>query len=156
VTESNEYTFADKHKLPSGPWHDEPDKLVWVDEATDLDCMIVRSPLGMLCGYVGVPPEHPNHGKGYWHDEGGPGVGGHGGGPYTHRCEGTICHVPEEGRPHDVWWFGFDCGHYLDYVPAMTLGAWQDARASYKNIDFVRTEVESLARQLAAIEVDGD
>ena len=41
------------------------DKAQWVDEATGLDCLIVRGPSGALCGYVGVAPGHPWHGKDY-------------------------------------------------------------------------------------------
>src|SRR5689334_8643487 len=51
--------------MPPGPWTSEPDKVQWLDDATDLDCLIVRGPMGALCGYVGVPPEHLWHGKGY-------------------------------------------------------------------------------------------
>ena len=55
-TESNEYT-VDKTGWPEGPWMTEPDKLVWIDVDTDLDCMAVRAPTtGAWCGYVGVPP----------------------------------------------------------------------------------------------------
>jgi hypothetical protein len=48
-----------------GEWHSEPDKIQWADEATGLPCLIVRGPVGALCGYVGVQPGHALHGKGY-------------------------------------------------------------------------------------------
>ena len=144
MSETNEY-IMDKSGFPPGPWMDEPDKLVWVDEATDLDCMIVRGPLGALCGYVGVGPDHPNHGKSVWYDEGGPSVDVHGGLTFSAKCdeEGTICHVPQPGRITDVWWFGFDCAHAWDLVPRMTY-----MEGTYKDIEFVRHEVTELARQL--------
>lgn len=51
---------------PPGPWDKEPfDKMNWIDEATSLDCMMVRGPMGSWCGYVGVPPGHLFHGKQY-------------------------------------------------------------------------------------------
>lgn len=61
------YTIpVEKRSWGSGPWNDEPDKMQYGDEDTGLLCLIVRNPgLGNLCGYVGVPPEHPWHGKGY-------------------------------------------------------------------------------------------
>ena len=54
---------VDKSGWPAGPWHREPDKIQWQDEATGLPCLIVRGPVGSLCGYVGVPSGHPLHGK---------------------------------------------------------------------------------------------
>lgn len=60
-----EYRTRDKSKWGQGPWQEEPDKAQWVDEATGLDCLIVRGPSGALCGYVGVPESHPWHGKDY-------------------------------------------------------------------------------------------
>ena len=145
MSESNEYAM-DKSGLPPGPWMDEPDKLVWVDTATNLDCMIVRGPLGSLCGYVGVDSEHPNHGKTYWTDEGGLDVDVHGGITYANKCEGTVCHVPEPGRTADIWWFGFDCAHYMDVVPRMKSMGMETG--TYKDIGYVRREVTDLARQL--------
>lgn len=46
-----------------GAWVDEPDKAQWQDETTGLPCLLVRNPGGALCGYVGVYPTHPYHGK---------------------------------------------------------------------------------------------
>lgn len=60
-----EYRTVDKSGWSDGPWQSEPDKRQWQDEETGLPCLIVRGPAGALCGYVGVSPEHPWHGKGY-------------------------------------------------------------------------------------------
>ena len=50
-----ELHVVDKTTWAEGPWKDEPDKVVGVDEATGLDCMIVRhDEYGHFCGYVGV------------------------------------------------------------------------------------------------------
>lgn len=43
----------------------------------------------------------------------------HGGLTYSNMCSGKICHVPEEGRPDKVFWFGFDCAHYMDEAPEL-------------------------------------
>ena len=57
---------ARKNLPPEGPWKDEPDYQHWVDEKTGLDCLIVRQPSGgHLCGYVGIPKNHPLYGIGY-------------------------------------------------------------------------------------------
>lgn len=63
--EAREYRTKDKKAWGHGPWQDEPDKISWVDEATGLDCLIVRNHGGALCGYVGVPETHPLFGLGY-------------------------------------------------------------------------------------------
>jgi hypothetical protein len=61
-----EYRTVDKSEWAvRGPWDHEPDKLQWQDEETSLPCLIVRGPAGALCGYVGVPKDHPLHGKDY-------------------------------------------------------------------------------------------
>lgn len=163
----NEIDTVLKAKLPPGPWLDEPDKVQWYDEATGMACLIVRNHSGALCGYAGVEPGHPWHGIDY-----GSCVQGcdddwcehrpdsltqvHGGLTYAAGCQvnGKVCHVPAEGRSHDVWWFGFDCAHYLDVVPQYDLLApgLNAGGATYKNMDYVRAEVTSLAQQLSAVQ----
>lgn len=162
-----EYRTMDKRSWGAGPWQDECDKVQWVDAATGLDCLIVRNHMGGLCGYVGVGPEHPAHGIGYT----GPpcdALSVHGGLTFAGQCdEGApvgegICHVPEAGRPADVWWLGFDCGHYMDFLPAMearlrdtpgmpSLRVDPAFRRTYRDRAYVEREVAQLAAQLAAL-----
>jgi hypothetical protein len=59
------YSTVDKSTWDAGAWMDEPDKVEWRDEATGLPCLAVRGPMGAWCGYVGVPPDHPDHGSDY-------------------------------------------------------------------------------------------
>jgi len=63
--QTKDWTTVDRTGWGSGPWDGEPDKRQWQDEATGLPCLIVRTTLGHLCGYVGVPEGHLLHGKGY-------------------------------------------------------------------------------------------
>lgn len=88
-------------------------------ETTTVDKQEFRSPAGTpcvvkrnyaWCGYVAVPPGHPWHGKGY--DDIQNEVDVHGGLTYARACSGAVCHVPAPGEPDDVWWIGFDLGHY--------------------------------------------
>jgi len=148
------YATVDKSSWPRGPWDAEPDKAVWVDEATGLDCMIVRGPTGALCGYVGVPPEHPLHGTDY---DDAPNFDVHGGLTYARECSPSddpsrgICHIPQQGRPDDIWWFGFDCGHYQDVMPGYR-STFDDPKgpfALYRDLGYVLREVENLAYRLA-------
>lgn len=145
-----------------GPWDNEEDHYVWVDEATNLDCMINRGPSGALCGYVGVGPDHPLHGVEY--DDIDVEVEVHGGLTYSDSCQedGEICHVPAEGRSHDIWWLGFDCGHHMDLAPAMEATMrrlrtehnephWVIPPSKYRDVEYVRGEIRDLALQLEAM-----
>ena len=164
------YTTIDKTGWGDGPWQEEPDKLQWIDEQTGLDCLIVRNRLGALCGYVGVPPEHSWHGRDYGdggddEEEDSPSaLDVHGGLTFSARCDEdvppqhAICHVPEPGRPDDIWWFGFDCGHFMDVQPAfearerrMGLAPLRFGGETYKTVDYVRRQCAYLAAQLARI-----
>lgn len=162
---------VDRSGWESGPWDGEPDKAVWVDEATGLDCMIVRQERsGHLCGYVGVGPDHPWHGVGYYgcvneactadedesHYECSPDsrVSVHGGVTFAEGCipddsgpERGICHIEQPGRPDPVWWFGFDCRHFNDRSPKHD--TWE--QGEYRTYDYVQGEVQSLAAQIAGV-----
>lgn len=63
--EKIEYRTMDKSKWGHGPWHQEPDKVQWKDEATGLPCLVVRNHGGAWCGYAGVSEGHPLFGIGY-------------------------------------------------------------------------------------------
>ena len=142
MIESNEYV-VDRSEWSRGPWDlESEDKVVWVDASTGLDCMMIRNNLGAWCGYVGVPPEHPDHGKSYnelWR------YYVHGGLTYSESCSGKICHVPEPGRPAHVWWLGFDCSHSSDATPDQ--GLFGSDWGTYRTQDWVVSEVERLAAQ---------
>lgn len=145
-----------------GPWDDEPDKAQWIDEKTGLDCLIVRAKMGNLCGYVGVPDTHPLHGQ----PVGSQALGGlvsHGEITFAAPCmemddpasAPAVCHVPEPGRPDNVWWLGFDCMHADDLVPAVwcllddSLYLAERSSVEYRNFAYVRVVVGLLALQLA-------
>lgn len=171
--ETLQYTTIDKSSWPRGEWDGEPDKMQWRDEPTGLPCLIVRGPLGALCGYVGVAESHPWHGKSYGAELGecnkdcgddyhfghsiDSRISVHGGLTFSDRCSPGedesrgICHVPDAGEPDHVWWFGFDCAHHGDWVPGVdrrygSFDGW------YKNISYVQREVALLAAQLKAVQ----
>jgi hypothetical protein len=155
--ETREWTYIDRIGWASGEWDSEPDKIQWQNETTELPCLIVRNHLGSLCGYVGIDNQHPLFGQHY--DK--PDVEVHGGLTFSDSCDAVspehgICHIPGEGEPDNVWWFGFDCNHCFDYAPGMYSGS-QGARfprlegETYKNVAYVRAECSKLAAQLKAI-----
>lgn len=134
-----------KRKFPPGPWTTEPDHEEWTDEATGLRCVLHRVDWGgFLCGYVGVPDEHPAHGTGYddLYTEGeeyGPAV--HGGLTYA---ASTAPGCDAQG----FWWFGFDCTHYQDLTPSSIASGFPIVNEVYRDVDFVRQETAHLAAQM--------
>jgi hypothetical protein len=145
--------IAEIKKNVPGPWCEEPDRIEW--RYKGVPCLIVRNPMGALCGYAGVAPGHPLFEKHY--DV--PDVNVHGGLTFADTChEGeVICHTPLAGEPEKVWWFGFDCAHYRDFLPGTQLiftrvgsPRMQLPEEVYRDVPYVRTEVESLADQLLA------
>ena len=159
------WTFAEVRPPGVGPWNDEPDKAQWIDEATGYDCLIIRHPQhGNLNGYVAVPAGHPAFGKDYNDVD----IDVHGGLTYAaytdsqllgDSLDAILTRVPAEGRPADVWWFGFDCHHARDLAPTFAarmaaipgMPAPIYARDEYRTFAYVVLECESLARQLAAM-----
>jgi hypothetical protein len=172
--ETKEYRTIDKSDWGPGAWQNEPDKMQWRDEATGFPCLIVRSPLGNLCGYVGITEGHPWFGKDYnrgkvtscdgcdhendYHYACTPAgnLRVHGGITYSDFCQPSkneakgICHLPSPGEPDHVYWFGFDCGHCDDLSPTMErrLQMFSSDRLIYRDLAYVREQVASLALQL--------
>lgn len=144
--ESTEHQ-VDRTGWSSGPWDAESDREEW-KTAAGLPGLMARNRMGAWCGYVAVPPGHPYHGKGYDDVP----VDAHGELTYSDSCFGHICHVPEPGEPDDVWWLGFDCAHAFDLVPGMVrpgipLRSYMNNDV-YRDVAYVRAEVEQLAAQL--------
>lgn len=136
-----------------GPWHDEPDKVQWVDKATGYAALAVRNHFGAWCGYVGIPEGHPLYGRDYDDVDN---VDVHGGLTYAAPCQEEaveghgICHIPEPGHPDNVWWLGFDCGHAFDYQPrwpVLDMPHLHDGEV-YRDLAYVQEECERLAAQL--------
>lgn len=143
----------------SGPWDSEPDRVSWIDPLTNRPCLITRHPdFGFLCGYVAVDPQHHLWGMS-WRDI--YGLYAHGGVNYSDKCAESdditaVCHAPKPGMPEDVWWFGFDCAHAFDLIPASAAilakfdhGTPEWMQDVYRNIIYVINEVQQLAKQLA-------
>jgi len=142
---------------PKGPWDGEPDKVQWPDEATGLPCLAVRNSCrGNWCGYVGIAEGHQHFGKGYSDLD----IEVHGGLTFANKCDPAeteatgICHVPGDGEPDHVWWFGFDCAHSWDHSPDDVRRSsegypWTiDPNSSYKSLRYVQNECAKLATQL--------
>ncbi|MBY0282339.1 MAG: hypothetical protein K2W81_00090 [Sphingomonas sp.] len=149
------YTTFSKSGWGSGPWNSELDKAVWIDPATGLDCMYRRcSDGGYLCGYVAVEPGHPLYGFDHGAIPSSLGITAHTGlvesGLCAHGKESeAMCHVPAEGRPHDVWWFGFKCDEDCDHLPdGRRQRGGADRMGIYRSTTYVADQCTRLAAQL--------
>lgn len=110
-----------------GEWEAEPDRVAF--EASGFKCVILRHPsFGHLCGYIAAPKFAED------------------GGPYVHG-EWTYSedHLPNM-KCDGLWWNGFDCAHAGDFLPKSA----NRSIGIYRNIVFVRTELERVAAELAA------
>ena len=168
------------HPSGDGPWAAEPDKVSWIDPATELPCIMRRGTSGELCGYVGVGSDHPMYGMAadaLPHD---PAILAHGGITYAEPCEEreppevSVCHVPqvvharyaplatdfdasgwrpEIKMPHDLWWFGFSCNKSYDFVPSRDAERVKSTETgrTYRDERYVVAETTSLAAQLHAV-----
>lgn len=157
--ETKEWIHMDKKSWQRGIWDSEPDKMQFEDPNTKLPCLIVRNASGSLCGYVGVPAEHPWHKRPY-EDIGDADV--HGGLTFSSFCrkgkeDEAICHVPGPGEPDKVWWLGFDTSHSGDYMPAsqaiykkVGINTSLFEGDTYKDLAYVKKEIASLAKQVIA------
>ena len=139
----------------------EPDRVDFVHAG--LACLALRHPNhGYWCGYAAVPREHPAYGKPAGEVE----AEAHAGLNYSAPCDGLICHTPEPGMSGDVWWLGCDFGHFLDVAPGLEArerslgiplymphyGPVPDfLRPVYRDLPYVRSVIEHLAEQLAAM-----
>lgn len=153
----------EKKELPPGPWDNEPDKKQWLGKATGLPCLIVRTPLGHLCGYVGVYKTHPFYGKDYDNVNTHNYIDVHGGLTFSNKSQkgGKFCYKVEKEEDDDVWWWlGFDCAHVGDLIPSM-LELYNKMNIEipdyhnkdiYRDIDYVTAECEKLAVQLKEID----
>ena len=135
------YENYENKNLPYGEWTNEPDKITWFFPQHNLMAMIVRHPLlGHLCGYVGLPNNHPLYGVSI---DDAPGYV-HGHWTYADYCDDHICHKALPDEPNKVYWLGFDCAHYNDLSPGLPY-----TQGTYKNIYYVANEIAQVLEELS-------
>lgn len=143
----------DKSKWAEGPWMHEPDFAEYNDPVTGYYYQIKRNSAGALCGYVGVGPSHPCFGKHY--------------GDVEAHAHGGLTYSDAKRDNPAIWLLGFDCAHLGDLCPelftlrqpggllyrgsfARGVGAFGE-HEEYRDWDFVKAQIASLAAQLAEI-----
>lgn len=133
--EDRAYGSTQRSEWPEGPWTTEPDFLEWRSSlAPHYPLMLIRGPLGAWCGYVGVPPHHPSHGR--------EGIRG-----FNWFGPSRGLRVPTSEPPH-FWWLGFDCAHvHCQYAPAYVaiLRSSRVGPDQYVTLEQCRAMTESLA-----------
>lgn len=142
----------------SGPWDFEPDLLEWRyrqerydgQKPVELDCLVVRGPVGALCGYVGVPSGHPAFG--FRERELQDHLQAYDLLSYASLAEPIEHGISRKSKPlfERTWWIGFDCAHAQDFSPGMDNGCM--SMSNYRGIGFARHFTEQLAVQLADVE----
>jgi len=142
-----------------GPWFTEPDRVEFKN--LGYDCLLSRSPFSFAwCGYVAVPKGHSAFGLHYDHADL-EDIRVPGGLTYSKECHEHICHEADE-HSDPVWWLGFDCAHCYDVTPGSEASLKAitgeirkcpaDYEVTYKDMNYVREQVLSLATQLKLLE----
>ena len=161
VLKTREYITFDKADWSDGLWKAEPDRRQWLDEESGYPCLILRNPIGALCGYVGVPSGHFAYGKHFNVVD--VDIRVHGGVTFasnsSHVSGGVYLEV-DPGESEDVYWLGFHCGHMGDRCPRVEMHivaprAIVTVPGTYRDINYVTQECHRLAMQLKAMESAG-
>ncbi len=155
--------------FPKGKWIKELNLVRF--KAYGYHCVAARVPdLGHLCGYVAIDDNHPLHFKDYPLDhERYPDLipesylNAHGGVNYSYASQGVV----SLNENDNLWWLGFDCAHFGDYVPYNSSLALKKITGIddlntgmygndflYKTMGYVKQECIKLAKQLRNIEND--
>lgn len=101
--------------------------------------------MGALCGYVGTNKEYVSFNSKY----------------DNFIVHGGVTFVGNdlEGMNQDMGYIGFDCSHAMDLVPQFSefvssCFILTSDFATYKNIDFVKENIESLVKQFIDYELN--
>src|SRR4026208_2575071 len=129
--------ISGKIKGSDNPWDNEPNRCVFSYKG--YRCIVRRTDLGHLCGYVGLPPDHKYFEKNYDDVP----VDCHGGLTFsdfwTARDYGNnIDPSDDDGN----WYIGFDAAHAWDLVPYSHLQLPSDLRGgnTYKDMNYMIDE----------------
>jgi hypothetical protein len=115
-------------------WLNEPNKQEFTQSG--LKCLIMRDKFLFLGGYVGLPVGHAFHGAHF----GDIPATAHRGLTFSGQGDG-------ERREKGYWWVGFYCDRPGDRVPGRPYP--DRGGETYRDLGYVRSELEKLAEQLA-------
>ena len=155
--------YPGRAKWPAGVWNEEPDKVYWMDLFTGYPCRIIRSEHGSLCGYVGLDDAHPFYAVDYnaidnivpRHID----ISPHGGLTFSGYIKDTdVGSIPAPEYKFNflykipLWWFGFDCAHYYDFIPGFYTVLSNESENVYRDIPYLEAELKKLAKAFYLIE----
>ena len=139
----------DKSKWLKGPWHQEHDYEVWIDEVTSYPCLMRRNQFATWCGFVGILENHPLFlvpvENMIWD---------------SFNIHGEIGFAQfykeadlEFDPPVRRWWVGFNTSHKSDFLPNPPKDDSKYSKntrdiTKYRNIEYTRRETLYLASQL--------
>ncbi len=124
-------------------------------------CVVTFNKMGFRCGYVGVKEDHPWYGVDYESE-----------GPNEISCHYGLTYSGkgEQFTDDDLWYFGFDCGHYMDATEIdkakeyglvegnnyLILKKFEDEMKQFdewtvKTVEFVEENCKMIAEQLIVI-----
>lgn len=148
-----EKNLYDKTDWEPGPWQEESDYLVWIDETSNYHCHMRRNEQGAWCGFVGLPRTHPlflyDNQSVVWDS-----FNVHGGIGFTgYISKEDVLFTP----PEKVWWVGFNCAQSEDLTPRKRppneiFAKRTTKKKRYRTVDYVRKQVAKLAAQLKEVE----
>lgn len=122
------YKFLDRGSWGPGPWDSEKDFYRWTDSLTKLECVVVRTNMGVLTGNVLLPPMAPVIDS--W--------------TMVHGQRPRVASVLD----HRAW--SFHCATDGDAVPAIH----NPNRCAYRGVDYVIANTKKLAVVVADALVD--
>lgn len=127
----------DKTKWGDGPWQNEPDLKEWMHNG--IKCLARRHPTsGHWCGYIALLPNHPWAKVERYYD-----INADVHGDITYK---EMEH-PDTGADSQDYWFGFDCAHAGDYIPALYHNFRTAEKETYKTLEYVESQTNALADQ---------
>lgn len=137
----------DKSKWGRGPWDNEPDYEAF--EVGGFQAVVRRNTLGNLCGYLGLPPDHP-----WWTAETYDDVPcgeAHGGLTFMDTNKPMPMMVDQTAPTADGrLWIGFDCGHSGDLTPLIARTSdILNQGAVYRDFAYVKDVLARMAKEAA-------
>ena len=129
---SFEWNKIDRSEFAEGEWNEEPDRLCY--SYRGLECIILRTPWGTLNGYVEAPESFQN-------DDG-----------TLPRymdidadVHGGLTFGGFAGHLGNSFYYGFDCNHLYDLQPKESKFNYYCNDNTYRNLQYVTENVETLA-----------
>lgn len=118
----------------------------WIDKPTGYQCIIWRDDKTLhLCGYVGVPKNHPCYEHRDFFTPPLSDIEVHGGITFSNYFKSK--------KYQNFWFIGFDCAHYGDIMPGLIehFPSHNRSKSMYRDKSYVKQNINLLLKQLKKI-----